>query len=72
MKLLQDTTGVVIRSLEEEYPYQVHQITLNILQQWIEGKGRQPVTWATLTDVLDECNLHALSNTIRSEHTEGK
>ena len=42
------------------------QINLEILQEWINGRGRQPVSWATLTEVLRDVGLSELASDIEA------
>ena len=39
-------------------------ITRDILSKWLQGQGRQPVTWATLITVLHEIELSELAQDI--------
>ena len=38
--------------------------TINILKEWIAGKGKHPVTWKTLTEVLHDSGLSELAGEI--------
>ena len=40
------------------------QINMEIFQQWITGRGRHPVTWKTLTQVLNDIELSRLAGEI--------
>ena len=40
------------------------QINQEILEQWITGKGEEPVTWATLVEVLQDVELTELASDI--------
>ena len=42
------------------------QINTEILQEWLTGKGKQPVTWATLVEVLRDIELTALAREIEA------
>ena len=42
------------------------EINKDILEQWIAGKGRQPVKWKTLTEVLREIELNTLAEEIEA------
>ena len=39
-------------------------INEEILRQWLSGKGKQPVTWATLIEVLHDIGLSTLAKDI--------
>ena len=40
------------------------EINKEILEQWITGRGKQPVTWKTLTEVLRDIELSTLAGEI--------
>ena len=40
------------------------QINMEVLRQWITGRGRHPVTWKTLTQVLHDIELRTLAREI--------
>ena len=42
------------------------QINMEVLRQWINGRGRQPVTWQTLTKVLHDIELNTLAGEIEA------
>ena len=42
------------------------EINVEILQEWVEGRGKQPVTWDTLVDVLCDTQLTELATEIAS------
>ncbi|XP_064398051.1 uncharacterized protein LOC135344729 isoform X3 [Halichondria panicea] len=46
--------------LEMSYHYQAMDVADRILVDWLSGKGKLPVTWGTLIDVLQECGLSIL------------
>ena len=41
-------------------------INTEILQEWLTGRGKQPVNWATLTDVLRDIELSTLASEIKA------
>ena len=41
-------------------------INTEILQDWLAGKGKQPVTWATLVGVLRDIELSTLAGQIEA------
>ncbi len=49
-----------IDSLEMSNHYQTKDIADRILKDWLSGKGKLPVTWGTLIDVLQESGLSVL------------
>jgi hypothetical protein len=62
--LLQDDDGNKIRAIKEEQRGKVANINHEILRLWLSGKGRQPVTWATLVSVLQDIELVELAKDI--------
>ena len=42
------------------------QINTAVLQQWITGRGKHPITWKTLTEVLDDIELSTLARDIEA------
>ena len=52
--LLQEHTSAHIEDLEHQYQSNGEIINRHILQEWLEGSGRKPTTWATLAKVLHD------------------
>ena len=63
--LLQDGTGATVNALELKHRQVAKEINVGIMTAWIQGRGIRPVTWATLSDVLDDAGLCALSEKIK-------
>ena len=53
-QLLQEHTSAHIEDLEHQYLRNGEEINHHILQEWLEGRGRKPTTWATLARVLHD------------------
>ena len=66
LDLLDDRNGVRIRSIAHEHRDNAEQINTEVLQQWITGRGKQPVTWNTLTQVLRNIELNTLAGEIEA------
>ena len=64
--LLEDHTTSRLKNLEHKYQRDPKQINIAILQEWLNGRGNQPVTWATLVEVLRDIELHALAYEIEA------
>ena len=64
LDLLDDCNGVRIRSIAHEHRDNAEQINTEVLQQWITGRGKQPVTWKTLIQVLHDIELSTLAGEI--------
>ena len=69
--LLQDETGAIINNIELKRHFDAEWINWDILGRWIDGRediheGIQPVTWETLADVLEDCDMKTLADDIRA------
>ena len=62
--LLRDNDGAVTQAIREQYHLDAAKINQEILQRWLQGKGRQPVQWFTLIDVLKKIQLSPLAKEI--------
>ena len=65
--LLDDTTGAVTKAIIEQYNYDATKIIFEIFEKWIQGKGKLPVEWDTLIEVLNDIELSELGNKIKAE-----
>ena len=63
--LLDDETGHIVAAIKLDQRTQ-SDICREIVKRWLNGKGKQPVTWGTLITVLDQIKLRELSSDIRS------
>ena len=64
--LLEDDTGAKIQSMALKHNIDTEQINTEVLQQWITGRGKHPVTWKTLTKVLYDIGLTTLAGDIEA------
>ena len=62
---LLESDASFISSLENEFMKNAERINCHILQVWMDGRGRQPVTWETLVTVLEEIEKSSLADKIR-------
>ena len=62
--LLEDETGARVENIEHRCRKDSEQINREILKQWIDRKGKQPVTWETLVEVLHDVELTTLAQDI--------
>ena len=62
--LLEDNYGHRVRNMEHKHRGDVEQINMEILREWVNGRGKQPVSWATLTEVLRDVELSVLARDI--------
>ena len=59
--LLNDRNGSRVKIMARKHLNDAEQINTEILQEWLTGRGKQPVTWATLVEVLRDIELFALA-----------
>ncbi len=59
--LLRDTQGAVVDRIERDHPHDTLEVSTQVLQLWIAGRGRRPTTWSTLTDCLRDADLNTLA-----------
>ena len=64
--LLSDSNAARVKAIEKKYHEDAQEINLEILRQWIEGSGKQPVAWRTLVDVLCKIRLKTLADEIKA------
>jgi len=64
--LLEDRTGERVSAIAEKCMNDAEKSTANILEEWIAGKGKHPVTWKTLTEVLHDSELSVLAGEIEA------
>ena len=64
LHLLDDPNGNRVRNLELEYRQNAERINTEILREWATGRGKKPVTWETLTEVLCNIGLRPLASEI--------
>ena len=62
--LLEDHSGAVVDAIGLKHSNNVQMINLEILREWLAGKGKQPVSWQTLTDVIHTIGLSILASDI--------
>ena len=65
--LLNDDNGVVIKAIVSEHQRNADAINQEILTQWLQGSGMQPVTWYTLIKVLKDAKLLQLAEMIEKQ-----
>ena len=73
-QLLKDSDGKKVHIIEMKH-WDPVDITVEILEQWLQGGGRTPITWQTLIKCLRDTYLNVLANNIESsmsEHDESK
>ena len=68
--LLDDRTGARVRNLEHLHQRHAEHINTAILQEWLTGSGKKPVSWATLVEVLRDIELYTLADDIAAVKCE--
>ena len=64
--LLDDINGSRVKIMARKHHYNAEEINTEILQKWLTGSGKQPVTWATLVEVLQDIELSTLADQIKA------
>ena len=62
--LLEDDRGARVDNIIRECRERAEDINTKILQEWLNGRGKQPVTWTTLVEVLNNIELSTLAGDI--------
>ena len=62
--LLEDDDGSIVSGIaaSNQSP---NEITLAIVRHWIQGNGRQPISWDTFIDTVRKAGLVTLADDIR-------
>ena len=62
--LLNDNDGSIVKNIEISKRGDPVHITVEILRQWRQGRGRRPTTWRTLVKCLQDTGLNVLADQI--------
>jgi len=62
--LLEDDSGSRVDNIIREHRENAELINIEVLQEWLAGRGKQPVTWKTLVDILHDIGLSTLAGVI--------
>ena len=62
--LLNDSTGSRVKNIAHKNLNDPERINTEILQEWLTGRGKQPVTWVILVKVLHDTKLFTLASNI--------
>ena len=68
--LLKDKIGNIVDSIAKSKRGDPVDITVEILRQWLRGKGRKPVTWQTLVKCLRDTDLITLADNMKNSLSE--
>ena len=61
--LLDDPHGTRVHNIEHNYR-EIERINTEILREWVTGRGKKPVSWETLIEVLRDIELCTLASEI--------
>ena len=64
--LLKDDIGNILAGIEKAKQGNPEDITVEVMHQWLQEKGRMPVTWETLAKCLHEAKLNAVAGYIEN------
>ena len=64
--LLEDENGSKIKGVTMAAHGTPVDITVEILHQWLQGRGRLPVTWRTLVECLEDAKLNVAAGHIEN------
>lgn len=62
--LLEDDEGTLVNGIAHKHFNNPEEINIEILTQWLSGKGRKPVTWQTIINTLEEIGLKTMAKDI--------
>ena len=64
ISLLEDDDGSKVSALETARLRNPLPICRDIMMEWLQGRGKDPVTYATLVDCLQDADLNTLAKDI--------
>ena len=64
IQLLMDKDGSTVKNIETTHLQNPVAITTGILRKWLQGRGREPITWSTLIECLKEAKLNTAAGYI--------
>ncbi len=59
-----DKTGQTLKCIAKEHPFNPIDCCTHMMREWLEGRGRQPATWATLIDLLKDAEMNDLAQQV--------
>ncbi len=68
--LLEDSSGSKMSAIEHDLGKNVEDINHKVFQDWLKGSGRKPVSWDTLSGVLQDTDLESLAKAVRAVKCE--
>ena len=64
--LLEDRNGTTVDNIIFKHNSDPERINTEILKEWLNGSGKQFVTWEILIETLNDCNLVTLAEDIKA------
>ena len=64
--LLDDENGSKVKIIAHNHQNNAREINTEILQEWLTGKGKKPVTWATIVGVMRDIEHFTLARDIEA------
>jgi len=64
--LLDERTGERIDSIAHKHNHDSEQTSREILEEWIASRGKHPITWNTLIEVLYDIELSILAKEVEA------
>ena len=58
--------------MAKKHHHDAEQINTEIFHEWLTGRGKQPVTWATLVEVLHDIELSSLARDIEAAKCQAR
>ena len=59
-----DRTGHTVDRIAREHQLRPIDCCTEMLREWLQGRGRQPATWATLIDLLKDTDINNLAESL--------
>jgi len=64
-----DFESHVLQTINQNAFHQADRACMNLLQAWLQGRGKQPVTWRTLIQALEKANIPELVQKLKNLQT---
>ena len=64
--LLKDRNGTTVDNIIYKHNNDPERINTEILKEWLNGSGKQPVTWEIFIETLNDSNLVTLAEDIKA------
>ena len=70
--LLEDRTGERVNAISLRHMNNAEKVNVTILEEWIAGRGKHPITWKTLIEILQDLELNVLAGEIEAVKLNSK